>query len=352
MKVLIILLLLVCCGGTRMASADELYVDDRLLCATDGSIAVLQFSTHYNSDPINWIPIPDNLDKGMGSSGDGTTAGDCLLRNGVTISYAVGGDAGRPYGQCGASPPDYFSLWLDKKRLFTRYDFTYCGSLTMHAVVITPSTVFLCVFTDDASLAGFPDEAHKRPSSCSPFAETNFQAPIDYKKYPPADAPISKVNGLRYARNEQACVAMNSEKGNEAIATDGGTVGDYQYNVTRHIFDFDNDGKNDVVYLVEQRHGGFDGDQYYLPRVDPFANNWPPKDKKPQDIEDALQDAYRVNGEGTLFNTRYVYFNVFRRAGKTYVSGTPNNANNEYTQIIYEGHPRDKLRTVCVFARE
>lgn len=72
---------------------------------------------------------------------------DCALSNGTTIRLRWGIDAPFPFGECGSAPPEYLDLWIDKRRVLSRYSVSEgCAGLKLQSLIADGNVVRICSY--------------------------------------------------------------------------------------------------------------------------------------------------------------------------------------------------------------
>jgi hypothetical protein len=89
-----------------------------LVC--DGGVALARFTKGYNDDTPQYEKLPAEVDRANLSGAPGADRRDCTLSNGWTVRLRLGTDQGFGYGMGGATPPEYFSLWVNHRKVISR----------------------------------------------------------------------------------------------------------------------------------------------------------------------------------------------------------------------------------------
>lgn len=98
------------------AHADVSYNRVDLVCSPKEHVALVRFARSWNDDPVVYPRLPSAVDHGLSAS-DGSDRTDCTLPDGTTIRVRGGEDQAFGYGQGGADPPAFFSLWVNQRRV-------------------------------------------------------------------------------------------------------------------------------------------------------------------------------------------------------------------------------------------
>jgi hypothetical protein len=138
MRLAALLLWIVLLAVSNQANADS-YGAGRLLCSKNKDYAVLQFTVRDRDGSAVWLPLPPISGGKRPSRPSQQEAGDssCELPGGVFVEHEIGADAALPSGLCAATPPEWFYLWVGRKRVFNRKVFWTCDGQHIHSVVIT-----------------------------------------------------------------------------------------------------------------------------------------------------------------------------------------------------------------------
>lgn len=164
----LILLLLI-----PFARADEVSNVD-LVCHAAENLALIRFSMSEDATPI-FPRLPQALDLGLSASaGLGQT--DCTLANGTKIRIRAGEEQAFPYGMGGATPPAFFSLWINQRKVFSRKRWRpgYAESVNQpiyDGVLIATNRITTCATAED------------NPQHCTSQPLELAKAPIDRVEY-------------------------------------------------------------------------------------------------------------------------------------------------------------------------
>jgi hypothetical protein len=329
------------------ARADQVLRETRLLCAPEDNVAVVQFREAYGA-PVRWMRVPNGLDHGISARADAVSSGkECVLKNGTRIEFEQGADQAYPYGFCGGAPDAWINLWIDRKRVFRHRPFAGCQGQYLHSVVIGAKEITLCRFADKPD--GRPSGGNEsRPVVCEPLAQISYPGLPDYDRYPPSGgAPQSGVY-LRYA-------AVPADRCRRLQKAEKSTQ--YLLGVNRFDVDIDNDGQVDRVFVVSSRTHADDGDRLYVVNGDLPNEKVLTGDARQEALEQADEALGKVSdfsfsGVNTIMEERYSYVEVMTVDGRSFVSVVADDETRTVANIIFEGEPVQRLRTVCVFARQ
>lgn len=188
---LALLALVICILPIRIARADWLHGVADLVCDPDHNIAVARFAETYNPAAPAYANLSPDLDRGL-SSTSGTGRRSCQLANGWEIRIRNGVKQAYPYRVGGGSPPYFFSLWIDRRkvisqRVWSSYDYDN-KPMPIAAVVISSSDLTFC------------EQARDLTRSLDPVGELTCTSqrlnlsgtPVDTAEYPPpGTAPVA-----------------------------------------------------------------------------------------------------------------------------------------------------------------
>lgn len=102
----------------RPALAEALPRTD-LVCDQAAGVALVRF-TLSEDNPPQYPTLPAAIDGGL-SLRPGTDRTDCELSHGFAIRIREGEEQAFPYGAGGANPPAFFSLWIDRRKVLSRF---------------------------------------------------------------------------------------------------------------------------------------------------------------------------------------------------------------------------------------
>ncbi|QTL97894.1 hypothetical protein GM661_07820 [Iocasia frigidifontis] len=208
---------------------------------------------------------------------------DVKLNNGTKIRIKMGLGAIYPYGEGGAEPSKFISVWIDKVKVISKQNLFITDKGTSLKIEITKDGYWLYKF----DINWFKDE-EKISSEFIP--KENYPTEIDLIEYPknkikPKDGEIA----ILHCENEElkdiilqaelrrnhSYVGYAIQPPDESISIEEFDVEKrkystkiYQYEYSgylRHfVADIDNDGKEDYVYALYSRTHYRDGDVYFI----------------------------------------------------------------------------------------
>ena len=183
-------LLLLSTGAARAqeAASDEAWPDVELVCSPAAKIALVRFRIDDASEHGGFVRLPVAVDGGL-SARPATRSADCALAKGRPVRIRAGESQAFAYGEGGAAPPAFFSLWVDRRRLLSRYVWKpgYTDAARdkprLVGLVIRPGSLTYCTVT----------EAAPAPS-CRRRAVAMTAMPIDRVEYGSAQTmPVGTV---------------------------------------------------------------------------------------------------------------------------------------------------------------
>lgn len=155
--------LLALAGAAGAARADELHVHGDLVCDTKANVALVRFTTSYNEDRPVYQRLPAAVDAGLSAkpAGDRT---DCGPAGGRLIRLRIGQEQAFAYGMGGGDPPNFFSLWIDRRKVVSKrvwregYDKAVQRLPMLVGVVVRPGRLTYCYATERAPEVTCHDE--------------------------------------------------------------------------------------------------------------------------------------------------------------------------------------------------
>ncbi|MBV8635293.1 MAG: hypothetical protein JO002_12440 [Burkholderiaceae bacterium] len=158
-----------------IAQADEASRDVDLVCHAAENLALVRFLTSHDANPT-YPRLPQALDLGLSASkGFGRT--DCTLANGTKIRVRGGRQQALPYGVGGGNPPEFFSLWINKRKVISRkiwkpgYEESFKDLPIYDGVLITTNSITICA------------SAEGKPQQCTSQPLDSIGKPIDRVEY-------------------------------------------------------------------------------------------------------------------------------------------------------------------------
>lgn len=252
-KVFIVALLFLSQFFSRALLADEYYTYIQMTCNPTEKKVELENVDQWNDSPSDSdyafkekIFQNDDLNS--------TTlkiykAGECIFSNGKKVRLKLGSGEAVPYGQCGASPASWFSLWVDEKRVLSQYDYipTCLAESSLKSIKVQDDAVEICEYNTTGSFASL--EIHKEAFTCKTVnVENSEKDNIEYptgKKKLPAGTKI-----LEYGTDDPLCQAFIKDDWHTQTTKIYSITWPFcgANNLTRDVVDIDNDGSVEVLY--------------------------------------------------------------------------------------------------------
>ncbi|HLD23855.1 MAG TPA: hypothetical protein VJA83_07920 [Sulfuricurvum sp.] len=191
--------------------------------------------------------------------------GECTFSNGKKIRLRIGSDIGLPYGECGAKPPEYFSLWVDKKKILSKATYMQrCQyESEIKSIKIQNDIITTCTYatTGDA----FSLNINKNKVSCSTKV-INMNQPRDEIEYPLVGTKVpAGTRILQYGSDNPVCQTFASKNSGKSFTWIEPLKSlDYGANqLDKLFFDINNDGNNETVFM-DSRWGRFEYSRLYV----------------------------------------------------------------------------------------
>jgi hypothetical protein len=181
------LLLAICC---EVAHADYQVARVDLVCDRIADLALVRFAMSENDSPSQYATLPKKVDGGL-SILPGTDRTDCRLSRGWDIRIRAGEGQVFPYGAGGADPPAFFSLWINRRKVLSKfvwkpgYDAAFDGKPSLVDLIIRPESLTFCFQKRD-------DKA----VSCEQQPLALRKHPIDQEEYPEGSKPKTHVGTI------------------------------------------------------------------------------------------------------------------------------------------------------------
>ena len=180
-------------------AATSAKADADLVCSRSSSIALVRFDPDYEGSGPAYTKLPKRIDGGLSSVAPGRRS-DCKLPDGRAIRIREGWKQAFAYGQGGADPPAFFSLWIDGRKVLSRRQWKPGygdAGPRLVAVVVKNEELLFCT------------EAHDNvPIRCRAEGINLAQSPIDEIEYPQAKAArpiVGSVFVVRTSHNGHLC---------------------------------------------------------------------------------------------------------------------------------------------------
>jgi len=300
----------------------------------------------------------------------GTSQADCRFSDGTTMRVKSGQRSPpMPYGQCGATPGERLSVWIDRRRVVSSFDYSSrCEDQTIRSLEIRRSSATVCIPpADSASFQGdsFGDLRNRgldsRGCTALPLARPKT---IDALEYPARAADRLPAGSLTLeAASGMADVCsrlMPAGNGMEPVVPEDLPGPDWQrqalslpqpdlehvgFNATTlsadgvvdaATFDLENTGRRRLVYRQESTNHWFDGTA--------LAIDTPGVLTVPFDAHNARASL----GKG-IHVWVYDHAEIFFDGGHTYVLLRPVNGELDARVVALQA---DREETVCQFHRK
>jgi hypothetical protein len=381
--------LLLLCAATA-ARADEMEPTIAVQC--HGSAAIVRFGWGDNGHPAIYNPLPAALATGWAGvplHGDGR----CTLADGTGVVARVGAKEYFAYGMGGADPPEFYSLWLDGKKVVSREtDKDGYGGMTVFlaAARYDAKGVTRCRYATpenanffsepgyEATQAGADATGAKLKVMCETRAVDLARLTRDQRETPAWRAriglidiagrdaalcrrfvvPVRPISG--YAPSDALTPASTTRQkvtldGLPVVLPAGRDIDgafDSGARLRAMTLDFFNTGK--PVTVVEQSGDThyFDGDRFLVGDriVDDAALKL-----LDGDVEHTPAGWHAVDGTMTRYQKvagnsgRYTHFILFRLAGTTYLLATPTNVDDYKPDALLLKPSPSGLKQVCGF---
>jgi len=194
--------------------------------------------------------------------------GECVFTNKTKIRLRLGSDDAYPYGQCGAAPAMWFSLWVNKKKVLSRtvYNPTCNPGSILESVDISDKNITLNRYKTSGDFYSIDiNTSVVQPETI--IVKNNLK--VDTVEYPTDGKKIpAGTKILLYGDNNPICEAFRKNDWNTNIKRKEYRNGcSYSANTLDSytvLVDINNDGIYEREY-VDSRWGRFEyTDMYYL----------------------------------------------------------------------------------------
>ena len=375
----------------QYAHADILRSSGDVVCASSRNVAVARFAHRYNEDPPVYAALPATVDAGL-SADKGTDRRTCTLANGWHVRLRIGSDQALPYGMGGADASEYFSLWVDRRKVISRrnwhpgYRDSFKGQHIV-AIVVAPESLWTCAASQDA---GEPSP------KCTSEPLRLEQGTVDEIEYPPPGKapPIPGSVRISVGVGDALCGSLigrgpwNENALGERMIWDLNFSTDLQPDVAQHSWidtspltaidtqswtplrsgnvgrlDIDNDGVVDTVLKMEGWSHAFDGSSWFVfpAGVDPTGAEEKAfgaamlasgETVVPEDAADATGLFVFRGGRLDLYpnvSPRYVHLDGYTYRGRTYFLAHPTNTEHDPSAILIQPQSKGRFKTICEF---
>jgi uncharacterized protein len=313
---------------------------------------------------------------------DGQSA-ECTFPSGHRVKIKVGSEIVNPYGQCGADPEIYYSMWANERKIISTEQFAgHCMDRAEFTFIIRNGKITRCQFAENASGVG------SKPN-CEEMKNVSEYV-LDKIEYPSVGTQVAKPGSVTFDLNNSAeiCSLASNGLSQRSLEPFGqkpddnakeSTKIDYTKLVpteipvdTQDVYDFDNDGKLDLVFEAEFFNhymasavllveSGTSSKELKLAQ-EPISNNsWyipcqlgnpeiklkscPPLS---QDADEAGFEIKVNNKKSVHFRGRYTQLTPRTYKGRTYLWIVSSSANTTNYYAVIEPLPQKKFRPVCL----
>ncbi|MEK1930550.1 MAG: hypothetical protein AAAC47_12340, partial [Pararhizobium sp.] len=359
------------------ARADTATYEAVLYCDMTGNKALLLFTG-------GWDPLPDlPPDMADGLSGLApATDNMCTLSDGRAIKAKVGSDQAFPYGMCGADPPHFFSLWIDRKKILSGENF-YGGctyGFTRRAIVLDAQRLTDCRIVSPGTPEGQPPMTAQRAVNCRDVSWKLADAKLDEVEYPPngIPRPVGAIM-IEKAVDTAFCErfirrAEDDEQHQDGVIDHWGAgdrfridfvaskLADAKFEKAKrgniYIGYFDNDRQPDRILWSHGWSAIFDGDYFVIvssnstlaPLFETTIDSIGGIDKMLAAAEAAGLTV--VSGAKTPYeDVRYTHFEPIVVDGAMLLFAWPTSEVKRPTAILYKPGPKGALARLCDFQR-
>ena len=269
--------------------------------------------------------------------------GECVFTNGESIRLRLGSDRSFPYGQCGAAPALWFSLWVNKKKVLSRHIYNpMCnpGNI-MEFANVTDKNI---TFSTYEVTGNFPFFEINQSITHSKTLQIDSNLSVDEEEYPKIKESLQLGDWKVFYENDKSFCSQFLDKHKfklpkKAQTLETGNFASYEYNGNFEKMkdaDYDNDGVIDEAYVLHARTHYNDGDSYFLfSKENNISSVWP-------NISAELLDKYKKNifpnqltGCGRPKGCDYGEYKDIKMLIPDDLNGPDNNHWKEYIDIRY-----------------
>jgi hypothetical protein len=267
---------------------------------------------------------------------------DCVLRDGTMIRLKASSDQAFAYGYCGATPPHWFSLWVNQTKILSRHPSWVCRGVTLDQVTISAAGISVCDFQSRSTDPAEPelpdhygDTPTEWPTECGTLPLPEAGMLDDLTEYPPeGSTPQPEPGTYLLTRSRDAALCFGAlttdqdgarpRRPNELQRPDWQRIESPGFGVPafRATFDFDNDGTVDRVLRLETFDHASDGSYFVVaPLSAPVPENWNDIEDRRSRRDPRLGTFY--SGNESDYGMEHVHWEPFFAAGRTYLLGQP-----------------------------
>jgi hypothetical protein len=368
--------------GASSARADIAWSAGDLVC--DGGVALARFTKGYNDDTPQYEKLPAEVDRANLSGAPGADRRDCTLSNGWTVRLRLGTDQGFPYGMGGAAPPEYFSLWVNHRKVISRrtwaegYEQSFEDRNRIVGVLVTAGSVTICKRVDASVVCD------REPVTIARMTPDQFE-------YPPLGIVIPKPGSIKIVvgNGNRLCRAM-VRTGRPGETSSPGSVWGFPLNArevdTTEVswidpspmkpidtyswpsmengrvgqLDLENDRRSETVIIFSGGSGIFDGSYWIVIEqgvslADVQSEIFPAKGEKDRArAAGEIRKRWHVHAGGTdqLYpgvSTSYVHLDGYTYRGAVYFLAHPTRLTHDPTAVLVRPRANGRMETVCRF---
>jgi hypothetical protein len=217
---------------------------------------------------------------------------ECNLKSGTKIKAKFGTGRVYPYGQGGADPDKWVSLWVNKAKVISRQRIG-CFADGPCSMYFKASEKYLEI----CSIKRDYIDKYKAPIIpndfvCQKVLYEYLNQGQDYIEYPIKESQyrLPGTVNIFYANNSTFCQKF-IENGEYKLPSESVSLKDkqktkseYAGNIGRLSADFNNDGSTDEIYVLHSRTRYNDGDSYFIfDKNNQVSSKWPNIDVKDLD---------------------------------------------------------------------
>jgi hypothetical protein len=361
--------IMIAIGGfacSAVARADYVTPHAEVVCRKGSDIALVRFGLAENQDRPNYRPLPVRIDNGLSATRN-MRRSNCTMGNGWTIRVRNGSKQAFAYGQGGADPQAYFSLWVAQRKIVSRQTWKpgYGSGPEdpwLIAIVVRPTRLTYCYVA-----AGY-EAPEKGAIRCrdEPFRLDRHK--VDRIEYaspgirPPVGTMLVAPGSAEPALCRKYLRARRSDFGNVSLATrdSAGVFGptpSRESDISAATIEIAPGVRRKLVRWMGDSHY-FDGEILFVAPVDAD----PERVLKPSMLDApnkfpaaALPPGWHVIS-GQLpglypdVSWRYVHFDTQRIDGRLYLLAQPTNLEERPTAIVVRPSAQG-FKRVCVFQR-
>lgn len=165
------------------AYAEDGVPDADVVCSMAHDIALVRFG--YG----NFTPLPASVDGGL-SKDKGSNRSDCTTHWGAAIRLRAGEKQMFAYGVGGGDPPAFFSLWIDKRKVFSKREWK--PGYGADRDNLAKQIVGLVLRPDRLTVCSVPYNGEgKNRVTCADEKLKVTDHPVDQYEYP--DKPVARL---------------------------------------------------------------------------------------------------------------------------------------------------------------